>query len=86
MMVDNKEQVLRLQKKLEHWITHNKEHAESFRKAAREAEEIGLVEVSKRLREAAKGMEEISAVLKAARGDLGLSQENMVTLLHGENI
>ena len=66
MMADNKEQVLRLQKKLEHWIAHNKEHAESFRKAAREAEGLGLVEVSKRLREAAEGMEEIAAVLEAA--------------------
>ena len=66
MMTDNKEQALRLQKKLEHWIAHNKEHAESFRKAAREAEEIGLVEVSRRLNEAAEKMEEIAAVLEAA--------------------
>lgn len=71
MMADNKEQALRLQKKLEHWIEHNKEHAESFRKAARDAEEIGLVEVSKRLREAAKSMEEIAAVLEIAMDDLG---------------
>jgi hypothetical protein len=70
MLEDNKEQALRLQKKLEHWITHNKAHAESFRKAAREAEEIGLVEVSKRLREAAKGMEEISTVLDRALNEL----------------
>ena len=66
MMTDNKEQALRLQKKLEHWIAHNKEHAESFRKAAREAEETGLVEVSRRLNEAAEKMEEIAAVLEAA--------------------
>jgi hypothetical protein len=39
MRGDKKEQALRLQKKLEHWIAHNNEHAESFRKAAREAEE-----------------------------------------------
>jgi len=71
MIEDNKEQVLRLKKKLEHWIAHNKEHAESFRKAARDAEEIGLVEVSKRLREAAKGMEDIAVVLKGAMDDLG---------------
>jgi hypothetical protein len=72
MIEDNKEQaLLRLQKKLEHWIAHNKEHAESFRKAARDAEEIGLVEVSKRLREAAKGMEDIAVVLKGAIDDLG---------------
>jgi len=68
--MDEEEQILRLQIKLEHWITHNKEHAESFRKAARDAEEIGLVEVSKRLREAEKSMEEISAVLAAAIDEL----------------
>jgi hypothetical protein len=67
---DNKEHALRLQKKLEHWIAHNNEHAESFRKTARDAEKIGLVEVSKRLNEAAKGMEEISAVLEAALNEL----------------
>jgi hypothetical protein len=67
---EKKEQVLRLQKKLGHWIEHNKEHAESFRKAAREAEEIGLVEVGKRLREAAKRMEEISALLEEAMEEL----------------
>ena len=70
MMVDNKEQALRLQKKIEHWIAHNKEHAESFRKAARDAEEIGLVDVGKRLREATKGMEEISVVLEGAQEDI----------------
>lgn len=48
------EKVERLKKKLEHWAEHNKEHAESFRKAAREAEEIGLVDVSRRLKEAAE--------------------------------
>lgn len=67
---EKKERVLRLQNKLEHWIEHNKEHAESFRKAAREAEKLGLVEVSKRLNDAAKGMEEISAVLEGAAKDI----------------
>ncbi|MBN1762695.1 MAG: hypothetical protein JW878_06445 [Methanomicrobia archaeon] len=66
MREDKKEQALRLQKKLEHWIAHNKDHAESFRKAARDAEEIGLVEVGKRLQEAAEKMEEIAAVLEGA--------------------
>jgi hypothetical protein len=70
MIEDNKERALRLQKKLEHWITHNKAHAESFRKAAGEAEGLGLVEVSKRLREATKGMVEISAVLEGALDEL----------------
>ena len=60
------EKVERLKKKLEHWVEHNKEHAESFRKAAREAEEIGLVDVSRRLKEAAKSMDESSALLKEA--------------------
>lgn len=60
------EKVERLKKKLEHWAEHNKEHAESFWKAAREAEEVGLVDVSRRLKEAAKSMEEASALLKDA--------------------
>jgi len=67
---DKKERVLRLQKRIEHWIEHNKEHAESFRKAAREAEELGLVEVSRRLNEAAGKMEEIAAGLEGARDAL----------------
>ena len=70
MREDKKEQALRLQKKIEHWIAHNKEHAESFRKAARDAEEIGLVEVSKRLNDAATRMDEISTVLEAALNEL----------------
>jgi hypothetical protein len=61
-----KERIERLQRRLEHWVEHNKDHAESFRKAAREAEEIGLVDVSKRLREAAKCMDESSTLLETA--------------------
>jgi len=68
--MDEEKKVERLKKKLEHWVEHNKEHAESFRKATRETEEIGLEEVSRRLKEAAKRMEEISALLEAARDDL----------------
>ena len=64
------EKVERLQKKLEHWVEHNKEHAESFRKAAREAEEIGLVDVGRDLEEAAKSTEEASALLKEAMKEL----------------
>ena len=70
MIEDEKAQALRLQKKLEHWIEHNNTHAESFKKAARDAEEIGLVEVSRRLNEAAEKMEEISAVLDGALNEL----------------
>jgi hypothetical protein len=51
-------------------LSINKEHTESFKKAAREAEEIGLVEVSRWLNEAATQMEEISAVLEKAMSDL----------------
>jgi hypothetical protein len=69
-MADTEERTLRLQKKLEHWIAHNKEHAESFRKAAREAEEIGLVVVSSHLNEAATRMEEIAAVLEGAMQEI----------------
>ena len=64
------EKVERLRKKLEHWVEHNKEHAERFRKAAREAEEIGPVDVSRRLKEAGKSMEEASSLLEAARDEL----------------
>ena len=64
------EKVEGLKKKLEQQAGHNKEHAESFRKAAREAEEIGLVDVSSRLREAAKSMDESSALLKEAMKEL----------------
>ena len=64
------EKVERLKKKLEHWAEHNKEHAESFRKAAREAEEIGLVDVSRLLKEAAKSMDKSSALLKEAMREL----------------
>jgi len=67
---EKKEKVERLKRKLEHWVEHNKEHAESFRKAAREAEENGLVDVSRRLKDAAKSMEESSALLEAARDEL----------------
>jgi ferric-dicitrate binding protein FerR (iron transport regulator) len=70
ILVDKEERALRLQKKLEHWIAHNKEHAESFRKAAREAEEVGLVEVGSRLNEAATRMEEIASVLEGAKNEL----------------
>lgn len=68
--MDKEERVLRLQKKLEHWIEHNKEHAESFRKAAREAEEIGLVDISRCLNDAAKGMDDISALLEKAMREM----------------
>ncbi len=67
---EKKEKVEKLRKKLEHWVEHNKEHAESFRKAAREAEEIGLVDVGRRLKDAAKSMDELSALLEAAREEL----------------
>jgi hypothetical protein len=67
---EKKEKVERLKRKLEHWVEHNKEHAESFRKAAREAEEIEFVDVSRRLKDAAKSMDESSALLKAARDEL----------------
>lgn len=64
--MDEEKRVERLKKKLEHWIAHNKEHAESFRKAAREADAIVLTDVSMRLKDAAKSMEGASALLEAA--------------------
>ena len=63
---DKEKGVLRLQKKLEHWVLHNREHAASFRKAAREADALGLAAVSIRLNEAAKRMEELAEILAAA--------------------
>jgi len=68
--MDKEKRVHRLQKKLEHWTEHNKEHAESFRKAAREAEELGLVDISMRLNDAAKSMDKISALLEKAMNEL----------------
>ncbi|MBN1455203.1 MAG: hypothetical protein JW945_02985 [Methanomicrobia archaeon] len=62
--------VLRLQKKLKHWVVHNSEHAASFRKAAREADALGLAAVSIRLNEAAKRMDELSEILAAAEDAL----------------
>ena len=71
MEASEKEQgVLRLQKKLEHWVVHNKEHAKSFRKAAGEADALGLAAVSIRLNEAAKRMEELAEILAAAEEEL----------------
>ena len=62
--------VRRLQLKLAHWIVHNREHAASFRKAAEEAEELGLLSVSGGLQEAATRMDELSEVLATAKEEL----------------
>jgi hypothetical protein len=64
--MDEEKKAERLKKKLGHWVEHNKGHAESFRKAAREADAIGLVGVGMHLKAAAKSMEEASALLEAA--------------------
>ncbi|MGC9444887.1 MAG: hypothetical protein ACP5E9_08210 [Candidatus Methanospirareceae archaeon] len=64
------EGVLRLQKKLEHWVVHNREHAASFRKAAGDADTLGLAAVSTRLNEAAKRMEELTEILAVAEKEL----------------
>lgn len=69
-VAEKDERVLRIQKKLAHWAVHNTEHAASFRKAAREADALGLVAVSTRLTEAAKRTEEIAAILAAAEAEL----------------
>jgi hypothetical protein len=60
------EQIQRLQKKVEHWIAHTSEHAAGFRKAAKEAEVLGRMDVSSRLNEAAKHMEDLSTLFTAA--------------------
>jgi hypothetical protein len=67
---EKRERVLRLQKKLEHWVEHNMEHAASFRKAAQEADALGLAAVSTRLNEVAKRMEELAEILAAAEEEL----------------
>ena len=67
---EKEEGVLRLQKKLGHWVVHNREHAKSFRKAAQEADALGVTTVSARLNEAAKRMEELAEILAAAEAEL----------------
>ncbi len=51
---------------LPHWIEHNEEHAESFRKWARKGREMGLGEVARRIEEAVEGMEDCNRALTAA--------------------
>jgi len=63
--------VRRLQLKLAHWIVHNREHAASFRKAAEEAEELGKLAASGKLKEAANRMDDLSELLQTANEELG---------------
>jgi len=60
----------RLKRRIEHWIEHNREHAEGFRRAAEEAEALRLHEVSEVLRGAAKRLEEASSLLEKASSAL----------------
>lgn len=52
--MDKKE---KLKKKLKYWIEHNKEHAETFRGAAKEAGESGLKSIQDELLEATNAMD-----------------------------
>jgi hypothetical protein len=82
MMEKEKERVERLKKRLEHWAEHNKEHASSFTKAAKEAEELGLTDVSECLRKAVESMDEstlylieaLNGLISMMPGDTGMKR------------
>ena len=61
-----KEDRLRLEKLLEHWIEHSREHEESFREWAERAEEMGLSSAAAHLSEAVEGMEGVVRSLQRA--------------------
>ncbi|MGQ9679350.1 MAG: hypothetical protein ACUVV4_01070 [Candidatus Bathyarchaeia archaeon] len=60
------EERIRWRKLIEHWIEHNEEHRSRIEKASLEIEQLGFVEVSKILKEAARYTEEVSRSLKKA--------------------
>ena len=51
---------------LTHWVEHNQEHAEEFRRWAGQAEQAGEMETASRLNAAAAGMEGVNKNLLAA--------------------
>ncbi|MHC1635521.1 MAG: hypothetical protein ACXQTS_02710 [Candidatus Methanospirareceae archaeon] len=67
---EEKEQIERLKKRIGHWAEHNKEHIESFKKAAEEARRSGFEEVSNLLKDATRRMEEANSCLLEAMKEL----------------
>lgn len=60
------EESIRWRKLIEHWIEHNEEHRSRIEKAESEIEQLGFVEASKSLKEAARYAEEVSRSLEKA--------------------
>jgi len=56
---------------LPHWIEHNLEHADEFRRWAEEAGRAGQVEIAREILAAAQGLEEANESLRAASRRLG---------------
>lgn len=57
---------LRLNRLLEHWIEHSREHMASFNEWAERAEKLGLSSASTHIYEAVKKMEEVVQSLQKA--------------------
>jgi len=62
---------IRLQRLLPHWIEHNEEHAEEFRKWAERAREAGEVHVADHLLTAARMLAQANEALQGALDHLG---------------
>lgn len=58
----------KLVKRLEHWVAHNDEHAQTYREWAQRATEMGMHPVSERLEEAAQATAAINRALQDAIG------------------
>jgi len=63
--------LIRLQRLLPHWIEHNEEHAEEFRKWAERAREAGEVHVADHLLAAARILAHANEALQGALDHLG---------------
>jgi hypothetical protein len=61
---------------LTHWVEHNWEHAEEFRRWAAQAEQAGEMGVASHLNAAATGMEGVNNNLLAALETIGGPLEN----------
>ncbi|MBW2149558.1 MAG: hypothetical protein JRI22_21390 [Deltaproteobacteria bacterium] len=56
---------------LTHWVEHNREHLEEFRRWAAQAEQADQMEVASHLNAAAAGMEGVNGRLLAALDTIG---------------
>ena len=65
------EDIARLQRLLPHWIEHNEEHAEEFRKWAERAREAGEAHVADHLLIAARMLGQANEALQGALDHLG---------------